>query len=147
MIGEIAPWIGRWRIEHLGRIIEVNNRITDAGLQWFMDLWRGVGTPGFKYIALGTDPTPVEYTDTALVAELIRKPIETFTPALPELESIVTFLDTEANTLIQEVGLFAGATATTDPDTGILIARSVVNINKTALGSLKITRLDRIGRV
>lgn len=147
MFTDVTPWNGRWRFEFLGRVFEVNNRLTDTGLQWFMDLWRGVGTPGFKYIALGTDSTPVEYTDILLGAEQIRKPIEAFNPALPELESVATFIDTEANMLIREVGLFAGAAATADPDTGILIARTVVNIDKTNQGSLKISRLDRIGRV
>ncbi|MCL6479372.1 MAG: hypothetical protein K6T65_13350 [Peptococcaceae bacterium] len=147
MLKSFYPWNGRWRIEHLGRVAVVENRLTDAGLQWFIDLWRGTAEPGFKYIALGTDPTPVDNADITLGAEQIRRPVGSFEVVFPELESSTTFQDTEANFLIREIGLFAGATATADPDTGILVARAVVEIDKTDLGSLKITRLDRIGRV
>lgn len=145
-LGEALGWRGKWIIEHAGRRLEVFNRLTDAGLNWFLDLWQGLETPGFKYIALGTGDTPVEYSDTHLGAEQIRKAVQSFSKALPILESVVTFLDTEANFTIKEIGLFAGAAATADPNTGILVARAVVNIEKTDVGSLKITREDRIGR-
>ncbi len=145
--GECLLWLpGRFRAYHCGREWVFENTITDAGLQWFLDLWRGVETPGFKYIALGTSDVATQYSQTQLGGEQIRKVIESFNPALPALESIVTFLDTEANFLIREIGLFAGAAATADPNTGILVARAVVNINKTAAGSLKIVREDRLGR-
>mgnify|MGYP007016552515 CR=1 FL=1 len=139
-------WVGKWHISFAGQKVSVFNKITDAGLNWFLDLWRGVGEPGFKFIALGTADTPVQYSDTRLGAEQIRKPIAKFEKASPILLSEVTFLDTEANFTIKEIGLFAGAEATLEPNTGILVARSVVSIDKTSVGSLKIKREDRIGR-
>ncbi|MCL5290298.1 MAG: hypothetical protein M1489_04595 [Firmicutes bacterium] len=144
---DLLPWQGKWIAFLNGQKFEVLNKITDAGLNWYMDLWRGVGEPGFKYIALGTSDTPVEYSDTILGAEQYRSPIQTFTPAAPILQSIVTFSDTEALFVIKEIGLFAGATATADLNTGILVARAVVNIDHTQPGSLKIIREDRLGRV
>lgn len=146
---EILPWMGKWIFSFAGQKWEVFNKITDAGLDWFLSLWAGTGIPGFKYIALGTDPTPTEYTDTQLYSEGIRKPIQELIPARPVLQSLVVFDDTEANFHIREVGLFAGGTATADPNTGILVARSVVDIQKTdqVPGSLKVLREDRLGRV
>jgi hypothetical protein len=146
-LGDALTWLGKWRIEFAGRRWEVFNKITDAGLAWYIDLLRGVGEPGFKYIALGTDSTPAAYTDTRLGAEQVRKAISAFNPTLPVLESVVIFLDTEANFRIREIGIFAGATATSEPNTGVLVARTIVDIEKTNIGSLKITREDRLGRV
>lgn len=138
---------GIWHIEYLGQRIEVHNVITDAGLQWFQDLWRGLEDPGFKFIALGTSDMTAEYTQTKLGNEQVRKPIAEFLqPELGTTQSIATFLDTEANFAIRELGLIAGAAATIDINTGILIARAVVNIDKTALGSLKLVREDRLSR-
>lgn len=145
--GDPLTWLGKWRIEFAGRRWEVFNKITDAGLQWYLDLLRGAAAPGFKYIALGADSTPAAYTDTRLGAEQVRKAIGAFNPSLPVLESVVIFLDTEANFRIREIGIFAGATATSELNTGILVARTVVDIEKTSIGSLKIIREDRLGRL
>ena len=124
--------------------VSVFNKITDAGLNWFLDLGAELVNL-VKFIALGTADTPVQYSDTRW-CEQIRKPIAKFEKASPILLSEVTFLDTEANFTIKEIGLFAGAEATLEPNTGILVARSVVSIDKTSVGSLKIKREDRIGR-
>lgn len=121
------------------------NLITDAGLALTVDLWAGAQAVGWAYIAVGTDGTAPANGQTQLMNEVARKPV-TFERRTGELLATVFFSDGEANVVIRELGLFGGDSATADPNTGVLIARAVVNINKTNLHSLTVTRRDLLAR-
>lgn len=140
---DMLGWLGRWRLQTPNGEETVFNNITDDALNWLKAQCQGARDGGFKYIAVGTSDAPAANSDHMLGAEQARKPIEEFlSPDLFTLQSVVTFGDTEAAVIIREVGLFAGDTATADPNTGILISRSIVNIDKTSPGTLKIIRED-----
>ncbi|NPV70286.1 MAG: hypothetical protein HPY55_06530 [Firmicutes bacterium] len=146
-------WRGAFEITLWGpcgeiRRYRVANHITDAGIQLTQDLWAGTAAEGFKYIAVGTDPTPAADGDTRLGAEVAgtRKQMS-FESTFGELLGTVFYLDSEANVHIREIGLFGGASATLDPNSGILVARAIVDINKTDQESLTITRRDYLRRV
>lgn len=123
----------------------VPNLITDLGLAMTIDLWAGDQSAGWAYIAVGTDSTPPANGNTQLGAEVARKAV-TFEKRTGELLATVFFDDTEANVLIRELGLFGGSAATGAVDSGILVARAVVSINKTNQHSLTITRRDLLAR-
>lgn len=145
---ETLLWLpGAFTIEYAGRRWTAENRITNPGLAWFIDLWRAVGVPGFKHIALGTSAAATLDDQETLGEEVIRKPIHQFNAVPPLLESVVAFEDDEANVIINEIGVFAGAGASLLPNTGILVARAVVYIDKQEhLGTLRVIREDRLGR-
>jgi hypothetical protein len=136
-------WMGRWRVQTAQGEQVIFNNITDDGLTWLKAQCQGAKDGGFKYIAVGTSDTAESHSDHVLGAEAARKPIFEFaSPDLFTLQSIVTFGDDEAVCLIREVGLFAGDAATEAADTGVLISRSVVLIDKTSPGTLRIVRED-----
>lgn len=96
-----------------------------------------------KYFALGTGTTPATVNDTQLVAEVLRKPLTQISNPTPgQVLSVVAFGATEANFNIREIGVFGGADATTAANSGTLLARVVVNINKNDNILLNITRAD-----
>ncbi len=128
----------------LDRVV-VPNLIVDGGLGLTLDLWAGTETKGWGYIAIGTDGTAPAPGQTRLFEEVTRKAVA-LEKGSGELRATVFFDDTEANVHIREIGLFGGSTATSAPDTGILVARAVVDINKTNQHSLTITRRDLLSR-
>ena len=123
-----------------GRLVHVakyDNVIT----QLFYDrLWSFINadneTPDFdalaaNYLATGTDATTATIGDTLLVAEGFRKAISTKTKT-SSVFTMKTLLGTaDSNFTIREVGIFAGATDIAD--SGILLSRCNVNIDKLAL--------------
>jgi hypothetical protein len=120
-----------------GKLVDVrkyDNIIT----QLFYDrLWSFINadneTPDFdalaaNYFATGTDATVATISDTLLVAEGFRKAISTknYTDSVFSMKTLLGTAD--SNFTIREVGIFAGATDTTD--SGILLSRCNVNIEK-----------------
>lgn len=96
-----------------------------------------------KYFALGTGTTPATVNDTQLVAEVLRKPLTQLSnPAPGQVVSVVAFGAAEANFNIREIGVFGGADATSEANSGTLLARVVVNVTKNDNILLNITRTD-----
>jgi hypothetical protein len=127
---------------------KINNRIMNVGLNFLRDGLSGAVTDlELKYLALGTSSTANSDTMTTLVAEGFRT---VFTSQVNggtgELVSTAIVLDSEAIFNIQEVGVFAGATATGTVNTGVLISRILYSRNKTNLESIQFVRTDTIGR-
>lgn len=148
-------WLGEFQIAILSpnerKVVRIKNLITDAGLNYFIDLLRGaIGPPiGIRYVALGTSNTQPSTTDVKLGNEFFRKAItKQETIGTGQLQSTWYIAPFEANDVqIEEIGIFAGPDATSTKDSGILVARVLWQHTKNQLESLQIVRTDTIGRV
>ncbi len=131
------------------RTIQLKNMITDAGLNYIRDLLDGSVNPPtqIQYIALGSSNTLASASDTRLGAEFFRKPVtKQEIPGTGQVASTVYVAPYESNEQIEEIGVFAGPTATAQKDSGVLIARVLWSHLKTELESLQIVRTDTISR-
>ncbi|MTI82579.1 MAG: hypothetical protein FH756_01510 [Firmicutes bacterium] len=154
----LTAWLGQWEIERKdsnGKIIEVArlrpNHITDVGLNMFRDFLLGNISDGeIKYVVLGNSATVPADSDALLGAEQFRKQV-TFQAAdqatTGKLYTELYIADTEANGFkTEEIGWFAGASATGTANSGIMIARVLYSRQKTNLESWTIRRTDTIAR-
>lgn len=131
------------------KTIQLKNMITDAGLNYIRDLLDGSINPPtqIQYIALGSSNVAPTAGDTKLGNEVFRKQVtKQELPATGQVSSTVYIAPYEANFQIEEIGVFAGPTATSQKDTGVLIARVLWSHLKTELESLQIVRTDTISR-
>lgn len=125
----------RVRIGH--KVFLSANIITQAGLDWLTDFVAGLNPPNISRFAVGLDDEEPNLGDVKLGDEQFRKE---FTNAWrePGLAVIETyFARNEANFYWRELGLIAGGTG--EPDTGILVARALVDVNKTKFDSAVVT--------
>ena len=150
---ERAGWLGEFEIviKHRDGTIErqqLRNRLTDAALDMLRDALAGdLSDAQIKYLALGDDGTALDDTDTTLGNENFRVAFQS--PVIGttgKVEHITIVLDTEAVFHIREIGVFAGAAATSAPDSGILVSRVLWDRDKTNLESIQFVRTDTIGR-
>lgn len=131
-------------------VIELENKITDVGLNMQRDALKGAVTDlEIKYLGIGSSSTPPAAGDTALGGEFFRKQItKQEDGAVGVLVSTTYIAPYEANTpKIEELGWFAGVNATATKDSGILVARVLYSRQKTSLESLQIERTDTISEV
>lgn len=95
-----------------------------------------------QFFAFGTGTTPASVNDTQLVSEQFRKQITQISnPSAGLVTSIVSLTASEANFLIKEIGVFGG-NATSAQNSGTLLSRVNVNINKNSNITLNIIRND-----
>lgn len=141
-------WYGDFEIISDDERFTIKNRITNAGLNLLRDALNGeVTSCEIKYLALGTSSATVSDTDTQLGTEIFRAPFVTTTkPDIGQLEKTVVILDNEAVAPIEEIGIFAGVTASSTTNSGIMISRVLYSRNKTNLESIQIVRRDSIQR-
>jgi hypothetical protein len=141
-------WAGKFEIITGDERFLINNLITDIGLNLLRDALNGdVTTCEIKYLALGTSSAAVSDTDTQLGGEIFRTIfVSTTKPDIGELQKTALILENEAVAQIEEIGIFAGVTATTAANSGIMISRVLYSRNKTNLESLQIIRTDTIQR-
>lgn len=134
---------GDWELDRT-----IKNTITDSGLNMLRETMRGIITNAeIKYIAVGTNSTAVSTSDTQLGTEIFRKAVYSKTAvSTGVLQTIAILTETEAVANIQEIGVFAGSTASITANTGIMISRILYNRNKTNLESIQIQRTDTIAR-
>jgi hypothetical protein len=134
---------GDWELDRT-----IKNTITDSGLNMLRETMRGIITDAeIKYIAVGTNNTAVSTSDTQLGTEVFRKAVYSKTAvSTGVLQTIAILTETEAVANIQEIGVFAGSTASITANTGIMISRILYNRNKTNLESIQIQRTDTIAR-
>jgi len=129
-----------------GRVlVRKANLIVDRGRELMADYYGGIFSDPIAQIALGDNgdpgntPPPPAVGDTALGGEIVggRKPLGSTTrPTLLRTEFQVTYGTTEANTTMNEAGLFAGAIAPAP----IMVARVVfAPFTKTIALTLTIT--------
>lgn len=157
MIKEKSNWLGQWEIEirennQVKEIVPIShNLITDVGLNLIRDALKGDVTDlQIKYVALGNDATAPANGQTVLVAEQFRKVVTSRNVDPVTAGKLYTELyvaDTEANSFkTEEIGWFAGATASGTADSGVMIARILYSRQKSATESWTIRRTDTISR-
>lgn len=96
-----------------------------------------------KYFAFGDGNAPPTPSDTKLENELYRKQITRISPSgTGTVLSTVSLGAQEANFLIKEIGVFCGPNATASANTGTLLSRVAVNIDKNSNLVLNIARQD-----
>jgi len=127
-------------------ITKFKNLITDIGLDSLVQAFSGNDTK-IKYVALGNDDTAPANSDTKLGNELFRKAVTKYTVGTTgKLTTQVYIAPGEANSFtIKEIGWFAGA-ATSEKDTGTMIARVLYSHAKNDKESLLIERTDTLAR-
>ena len=126
----------------------IQNTVVDSGLNLLREALRGTVTDAeIKYIAVGTSSASVTTSDTQLGSEIFRKAV--FSKSIVgvgQVQTIAILDDMEAVANIQEIGVFAGSTASVTANSGIMISRILYSRNKTNLESLQIQRTDTIAR-
>jgi len=131
----------------ISEVVEFPNLIVNAGLNLQRDGLKGdVSDIEIKYLAWGGDSTAVAVTDTKLVSEFGRKPMTSKTAGGVGVLTSYCFINSyEGNSpQIEELGWFAGVTATAVKDSGVLIARVLYSHAKNALETIMVTRVDTI---
>jgi len=130
------------------QIDEIHNLITNICLESEAKIFMNVSPNlAIKYLAIGDDNTAVAATDTTLTNEVFRT---SFVSQLYTTTGIVTtefyITDSDANGEdIQELGIFAGNTATAIADTGRLISHVLWSYGTKSSGiELLISRIDTI---
>ncbi len=97
-----------------------------------------------KYMAFGDGTTPPNRTDKKLANERYRQQITARsiqTDRLKTTVSVSPYIE-DSNFNIKEIGVFCGSTATTEKDSGYLISRVLVDIDKNSNVTLNVTRYD-----
>lgn len=95
-----------------------------------------------KYIALGDGTTAPTTADTQLENERFRRPISNLIRGSDNVTTITSFLSSQANFRIREVGVFCGAAATATANSGLMISRTIVDFEKNENIALNIFRKD-----
>lgn len=152
-MNEVQGWHGQFDVyiksgDDWQHEATINNTITNGGLNLLREALRGTITDAqIKYVAVGTSSAAVTVSDTQLGAEIFRKPVYSRTAGTNGvLVTIAILEDSEAVANIQEIGIFAGSTASATTNSGIMISRILYSRNKTNLESVQIQRTDTIAR-
>ena len=141
-------WQGHIRITVYGpdgaETVEFDNTITTDGHDLLVQALNGVDAE-IKYVAWGDDNTAPAASDSALGNEEGRHLVtsQSLTGA-GELTTTCLILSNEANDQIEELGWFAGASATASADSGVLVARVLYSRLKTSLESISVERTDTL---
>jgi hypothetical protein len=111
------------------------------------DALRGVADAEIKYVALGTNATVPANGDIKLGTEVFRKAVtKDEAPGTGQAKTICYVAPFEANQAIQEIGWFAGTSASSTPNSGIMVARVLFARTKNELESWQVERTDTFGR-
>lgn len=149
---------GKYKIEIIDKdtgeteIIKLDNMLMNINRSIHVSLLAGTfQTDGFniddldiKYFAFGNSDEPAAVTQKTLVNELFRKQITSKSKGVNRVQSIVSLTTNEANFNIKEIGVFAGSNATMQANSGIMISRVVVDIQKFENKIVNITRDDLV---
>lgn len=96
-----------------------------------------------KYFAFGTGTAAVTVNDTQLASEQFRKVVtQSSNPSDGVVQTVVALATSEANFNIKEIGVFAGPNASSTANSGTLISRILVDIDKNSNIALNIIRTD-----
>lgn len=147
-MNDVNGWLGQYEILVGDEKFLISNLITDAGLNMVRDaLNNELPSIEIRYLAVGTSSATVSATQTQLTNEIFRTLfISSSKPATGQLEKTAIILENEAVANIREIGIFAGATATSVANSGIMVSRVLYSRNKTNLESIQIVRRDTIQR-
>lgn len=126
----------------------IHNMVVDSGLNLLRETLRSATYDGeIKYIAVGNSSSAVASNQTQLLNEIFRKQVYSKSAlGTGELQTIGIIADSEAVGQIEEIGIFAGSTASATANSGIMVSRILYSRNKTNLESIQIQRTDTIAR-
>ncbi|MFK7695922.1 hypothetical protein [Paenibacillus sp. HJGM_3] len=150
MISEKVGWHGRIKVTITYRdgsvdVEEFDNLITNAGKNLLRDALQVFTDCEIKYMAWGSGTTAPAATQTQLVSEAGRKAVTRQTAGGTGVGVTTVYLAPfDANVQIQELGWFAGATATSAANSGVMIARVLFSRLKNNLESIQVDRTDTI---
>lgn len=102
----------------------------------------GANNPKITYVAIGSGTNTPTSSDTQLQTETFRKAVTTYTSGGTGELLISMFLGPSdaVGTDIEEVGLYGGSSATSTPNSGVLIARGLwSHPGKTSSESITLT--------
>lgn len=146
---------GRFKITainaHTGKVVwekELKNLLTQISQtirqQQLLGTYSGpLNQLQIQYFAFGTGTTPPAVTDTQLGDEQFRKQVTQISAqGTGNVYSVLSLGATEANFVIREIGVFCGPDATASANTGVLLSRVAVNIDKNSNLVLNIARTD-----
>jgi len=145
-------WSGKVKIEifnldgSIKEVVNLENEVKNGALNAVRDLLKGtVQSLQILYMAWGSSATANTKSQTQLVAEFGRKAITAQADGATGVETTTTYISPyEGNTAtIEELGWFAG-TATSTPNSGLMLARVLYHRAKTNLESIVVTRTDTI---
>ncbi len=149
MINEVNKNIGSYDV-YVNGVFDSTlfNRVMDTVIQAQVNLLKGQYTDlEIKYIALGTDNTPITDTDTKLGNEIFRTAyVERKDISIGHLQHRFIALSGDAVAQIEEIGLFGSTTATSTADSGVLISRILWSRNKTNSEEITFIRNDKVVR-
>ena len=129
-------------------VVEISNKLMSINRELRTEMLLGAYTGGadaleIKYFAFGIGTAPVTVNDTRLDREVYRKQItQISSPSSGVVRSVVSLGSVECNTTIKEIGVFCGSSATDEADSGTLMSRVAVNIEKNSNITLNIIRTD-----
>ena len=133
-----------------GRLLwakRVNNMLTacsrTARVQMLMGTYDGDGSEfEIKYFAFGTGSATPTQTDTQLDVEVYRKQVTQISADGGTVTSVVSLGAAEGNYAIREIGVFCGPAATASANSGVMLSRALVNIEKNTNIVINIMRRD-----
>lgn len=141
---------GHWTIEvrvngELRETIELDNQLTEAYRQAILNQLAGNTAVDLeiKYLAVGTDNTPATAQDTTLGAELFRSVPTAKTVVGTYMQTYWVLTNEQANGSLREIGVFAGD-ATASPNTGTMISRIVISLEKNDTMEVTFIRKDYV---
>ncbi len=128
----------------------INNLLTNFARMRYLKLLAGQ-TSGLhlsdlkiRYMAFGDGTTAPTHSDTKLVHERYRQQITAKNLLSDRLRTMVSVSPyiAASNFHIREIGIFCGSGATSVKDSGFLLARVIVDIEKNSNVVLNVTRHD-----
>ena len=135
-----------------GRIKEevIYNRVMNDWLNEVITMLTGTSSNDYeiKYLALGTSNTPITDADTQLGNEVYRIPVVDLDKTdVGKVRSTFFLGDTEALVVVQEIGFFCGSAATGADNSGRMLSRILVTIDRTSgATAITFTRIDTLER-
>lgn len=130
-----------WRVEN--QLTNINQNLRAAMLTGTAGSLYSADMFEIKYFAFGDGTNAAAPSDTKLQNELFRKQVTQLqTTSASTVQSIVSLTIGEANFGIKEIGVFCGPEANAAANTGLLLSRVNVNIDKNSNIVLNIVRSD-----
>lgn len=131
--------LGAWRFDN--QLTEINRTVR---VQMLMGNYTGaLDALEIKYFAFGTGDRAVTVNDTSLQNEVYRKQITQISNPNPGIvQTVVSLGSQECNYNIREIGVFSGPDAVGTTDSGTLLSRVLVNIDKNTNIVLNVVRTD-----
>lgn len=141
---------GHWTIviRERGRVvkeIDLDNQLTNLYKNSVLNQLNGASFDDLeiKYLAVGTGTTPASASDTQLQSEQFRM-IPTSKSLQTDYEQTIWVIPTNiGNFTYKEIGVFAG-TATATANSGTLLSRININIEKTSSMEVTFIRKDYV---